>query len=159
MKLLTFQTVCLTRDLVYKQACPRMTWSNHTGPKSEAKIMESSQFENRLFIDGEFRIPESDKKFELFNPATTERVASVYEAGAEEVNLAVKAAVQAFDSWSEVGAAERSRWLNRFADKLEENAGELSRLEALTMGRPTHNDFVRKRGTSIIFVIRKLTRR
>lgn len=119
--------------------------------------MESSKFENRLFIDGEFRIPESDKKFELFNPATTERVASVYEAGAEEVNLAVKAAVQAFDSWSAVGAAERSRWLNRFADKLEENVGELSRLEALTMGRPTHNDFVRKRGISIILVLRKLT--
>ncbi|KIV92596.1 hypothetical protein PV10_03870 [Exophiala mesophila] len=62
--------------------------------------MESSQIENRPLVSGRFKLSDSDRKFELFNPATMERVALVYEAGADDVNITVKSAVQAFDSWS-----------------------------------------------------------
>lgn len=102
----------------------------------------ASAFENRLFIDGEFRPSLSGKTFDVFNPATTKKIGSVYEAGVEDVDAAVSAASRAFDSWSELPAAERSKWLSRLADKLEDNVEEMSRLEALTMGRPVHNDFV-----------------
>lgn len=103
----------------------------------------ASAFENRLFIDGEFRPSHSGKTFEVFNPATIKKIGSVHEASVEDVDAAVLAANRAFGSWSELPAAERSRWLSRLADKLEENVEEMSRLEALTMGRPVYKDFVR----------------
>lgn len=101
------------------------------------------EFENRLFINGDFVKSTSGKTFELFNPATTKSIGSVYEAGVDDVDIAVKAAGDAFESWSELPASERSRWLNLLADKLEENVAEIARLEALTMGKPVHNEFVR----------------
>ncbi|EXJ61034.1 hypothetical protein A1O7_05187 [Cladophialophora yegresii CBS 114405] len=100
-----------------------------------------SDFETRLFIDGEFRLPHSGKQFDLFNPATSKQIGSVYEAGVEDVDDAVESASQAFETWSETPASERGQWLHRLADKLSENVEEMSRLEALTMGRPMHNDF------------------
>lgn len=102
----------------------------------------ASEFENRLFIDGDFRESLSGKQFEIFNPASTKKIGSVYEAGVKDVDAAVRAAGQAFETWSELPAAKRAQWLHRLADKLMENIEEMSRLEALTMGRPVHNDFV-----------------
>lgn len=102
----------------------------------------ASEFETRLFIDGDFRESLSGKQFEIFNPASTKKIGSVYEAGVDDVDAAVEAASKAFESWSELPAAERAQWLRRLADKLSENVEEMSRLEALTMGRPVHNDFV-----------------
>lgn len=102
----------------------------------------AAQFENRLFIDGEFKPAQSGRTFELFNPTTTKSIGSVHEAGVEDVDAAVAAASQAFESWSELRAADRAQWLVRLADKLEQEVGEMSRLEALTMGKPIHNDFV-----------------
>lgn len=102
----------------------------------------AAEFESRLFINGEFVPSRSGSKFELVNPATTKVVTAVYEAGVEDVDIAVKAAGDAFDAWSERPAIERCRWLNRLCDGLEQILPEVSRLEAITMGRPIHNDFV-----------------
>ncbi|CAG9978643.1 unnamed protein product [Clonostachys byssicola] len=101
----------------------------------------ASQFENRLFINGEFRTSKSGKTFDMINPATTEKLGDVYEAGADDVDIAVAAASQDFESWSELPAATRSQWLNRLADKLAENVEEMARLEALTMGKPVDGEF------------------
>ncbi|OQV09349.1 hypothetical protein CLAIMM_13479 [Cladophialophora immunda] len=102
----------------------------------------ASKFENRLFVDGEFTAARSGKTFDIFNPATTQKLGSVCEASVEDVDAAVEAATRAFESWSELPGAKRGDWLNRLADKLAENVEEMSHLEAITMGRPVHNDFV-----------------
>ncbi|KEF52114.1 uncharacterized protein A1O9_11740 [Exophiala aquamarina CBS 119918] len=102
--------------------------------------MKDSTFENRLFINGEFVPSQKGKTFELINPATTKVLGSVYEADIEDVDVAVAAGKAAFGFWSELPAFERSRWLHRLVDKVEQNMQEISRLEALTMGKPVHND-------------------
>ena len=100
----------------------------------------SVKIEDRLFINGEFVPSKSGKKFDVFNPATEKLTASVYEAGAEDVDAAVAAAKAAFPAWSELGAAERAGYIEKLAQKMEQNMQELSYLDAISMGKPTYND-------------------
>lgn len=101
-----------------------------------------SNFENRLFINGEFVVSHNDKKFQLINPTTTDTVTSVYEAGVEDVDKAVEAAGAALESWSDLSALERGSWLYRLADRIEQDTKEIAHLEALSTGKPI-DDFVR----------------
>lgn len=92
----------------------------------------------KLFINGEFVESVSQKTFETYNPATGEVLAHVFEAGPEDIDLAVKAARKAFDEgpWSKMGAAERSRLMYKLADLMEEHKDDLAQLETLDNGKP-----------------------
>jgi aldehyde dehydrogenase (NAD+) len=92
--------------------------------------------ENRLFINGEFVPSVSGKTFDLTNPTTEEKIGSVYEAGAEDVDLAVKAAKAAFPAWSALSAEERCDYLIKLADEIEKNEDLFMHLEAIAMGMP-----------------------
>src|SRR5207248_2920848 len=75
--------------------------------------------------------------FEVVNPATAEPMATVPDGGAEDVDLAVKAARRAFDgAWHEVTAQERGRVLFRLADTVRREAKRLAALETLNSGKP-----------------------
>jgi len=91
-----------------------------------------------LLIDGKHVPSRSGRTFEVVNPATEEVIAHVAEAGAEDVDLAVAAARQSFESgvWRSRSAAERSRIMLRFADLVEANGDELSLLETMNNGMP-----------------------
>jgi aldehyde dehydrogenase (NAD+) len=95
-----------------------------------------TRIEDRLFINGEFVPSISGKKFDVYNPTTEQVSASVYEAGAEDVEEAVKAAKAAFPSWSNLSAAERGAYLSKLADAIDRVLPEIGYLEAVTMGRP-----------------------
>ncbi|MGM7724771.1 aldehyde dehydrogenase family protein [Metabacillus sp. Hm71] len=92
----------------------------------------------KLYINGEFVESKSQKTFDTYNPATGEVLASVYEAGVEDIDLAVKAARKAFDEgpWSKMSASDRSRLMYKLADLMEENSQELAQLETLDNGKP-----------------------
>jgi aldehyde dehydrogenase (NAD+)/phenylacetaldehyde dehydrogenase len=81
---------------------------------------------------------QSGKTFETVNPATGERLANVAEAGPEDIDLAVRAAREAFDRgpWSRMGTAERSRLIYKLADLMEDHKQELAQLETLDNGKP-----------------------
>ena len=90
-----------------------------------------------LYINGEYMQSQSGKTFEVLNPANEEIIATVSEAQAEDINIAVQAAQKAFDNeWSIMDAAERSRIIYKFADLLEEHREELAQLESLDNGKP-----------------------
>ncbi|MED3554045.1 aldehyde dehydrogenase family protein [Cytobacillus praedii] len=91
-----------------------------------------------LYINGKTVPSVSGKKFETYNPATEEVLALVSEAQEEDVDLAVKAARQAFEHgpWPDLSAAERARLIYKLADLIEENREELAQLEALDNGKP-----------------------
>jgi len=92
----------------------------------------------KLYINGEFVDSVSQKTFETFNPATGEVLATVAEAGPEDVDKAVKAARMAFEEgpWAKMSAAQRSRLMYKLADLMEENKEELALLETLDNGKP-----------------------
>ncbi|MDQ3935041.1 MAG: aldehyde dehydrogenase family protein, partial [Actinomycetota bacterium] len=71
------------------------------------------------------------------DPATGEVICSVAQAGAEDVDRAVRAAAAALEGkWGQWPAARRERLMHRLADLIDENAEELARLEALDNGKP-----------------------
>ena len=92
-----------------------------------------------ILIDNRFVGSVSGKRFDTTNPATGEVLASVAEADAADVDLAVKAARRAFGAkapWRRMPSAERSKLLNRLADLIEKNIEELATLESLDNGKP-----------------------
>lgn len=97
---------------------------------------EQKKPESRLFIGGRFVESRSGKRFNIYNPATEELAATVYEAGAEDVDDAVKAAQAAFEGWEELGASCRTGILLKLADAIEAHAEELDYLDAICMGKP-----------------------
>ena len=66
----------------------------------------------KMLIDGKWVDAASGKKFETFNPATGELLATVAEGDAEDINRAVAAARRAFEGpWSKVKPFERQNLL------------------------------------------------
>jgi aldehyde dehydrogenase (NAD+) len=97
--------------------------------------------QTQILIDNKWVDSVSGKKFDTINPATGEVLASVAEADAPDVDLAVKAARKAFHSkaaWRRMSASERGKLLNKLADLIEQNIDELATLESLDNGKPAH---------------------
>src|SRR5690606_12756141 len=95
-------------------------------------------FRTRLFIDGEFVDALDGGRFETVNPATGEVLAEVARAQPADVERAVAAAKRAFRAgvWSRMAPRDRMAVLYRFAEVIEENAGELALTDTLDMGKP-----------------------
>ncbi|PLR80817.1 betaine-aldehyde dehydrogenase [Bacillus canaveralius] len=102
------------------------------------KVAKFLAGKKKMFINGQFVESASGKTFDSYNPATGEVLATVYEAGPEDIDLAVKSARKAFDEgpWSKMGAAKRSRLMYKLADLMEEHKVELAQLETLDNGKP-----------------------
>ena len=91
----------------------------------------------RMLVDGEWVEARSGRTFEVMNPATAEPMATAPDAGAEDVDLAVKAARHAFDGgWRDATAQERGRVLFRLAEAVRREAKRLAALETLNSGKP-----------------------
>ena len=90
----------------------------------------------QLFINGEFVDALSGETLATLNPHDNSVIAQVAMAGHADVDLAVKAAQQAFPAWSRMQAADRGRILLKLADLIEANGEELARLESLDTGHP-----------------------
>jgi aldehyde dehydrogenase (NAD+) len=60
-----------------------------------------------LFINNELIASKSKNRFATYNPATEEVIAEVFEALAEDVDVAVKAARAALPIWKKVPPKER----------------------------------------------------
>ncbi len=90
-----------------------------------------------LFIGGEFVEPRSGEFQPSVNPATEEPLAEAAYADAEDVDLAVRAARDAFQNgWSGLPASERAKYLFRIARILQERSREFAVLESLDGGKP-----------------------
>ncbi|MBI2982110.1 MAG: aldehyde dehydrogenase family protein [Deltaproteobacteria bacterium] len=94
--------------------------------------------DHKMYINGEFVRSRSGKKMEVRNPATGEVIATVPEAGAEDVEAAIQAARRAFDegAWRESTGQQRGRVLFQIAEALRREAKRLADLETLNMGKP-----------------------
>jgi acyl-CoA reductase-like NAD-dependent aldehyde dehydrogenase len=91
-----------------------------------------------LFHRGRSEEPSTGRYFATINPATEEPIAEVAEAGPEDVDRAVAAAREAFESgdWPKMSAADRGKLLWRIADALEARADEVALLETQDAGKP-----------------------
>jgi betaine-aldehyde dehydrogenase len=93
---------------------------------------------HRLYINGEFVAPRSSAVLDVIDPSTSEVIAQCPDAGAEDVDRAVRAARAAFDDgpWKEATAQDRGRALFKLAEIVRGRAGELADLETRNTGKP-----------------------
>lgn len=104
--------------------------------KSFYSVAPKKSFQTKLFINGKFVDSISGKTFETTNPANGEVLAKVSEADKLDVDVAVKSARKAFQSWRNSFPTQRRAILNKLADLIDKNADELALLDSLDNGKP-----------------------
>ena len=106
-------------------------------PSIESASIVKIKPKNDLFIGGKFVAPKSNKYFDTVNPATGEKIAELAMANKEDVDLAVKAARNAYNNvWSKMSGKDRGRLLFRVARIMLELAREFAVLETIDGGKP-----------------------
>jgi betaine-aldehyde dehydrogenase len=90
----------------------------------------------RNMIGGKFVAPADGKREDVINPANDQVIAKAPLSSKRDVDAAVKAAKQAFETWSVTTPADRSTALLKLADSIEERAEEIADLEAADAGKP-----------------------
>ncbi|HEY7530104.1 MAG TPA: aldehyde dehydrogenase family protein [Gemmatimonadota bacterium] len=90
-----------------------------------------------LFIGGRFVEARSRRRLPVLNPATEETLSEVPEAGAADVDRAVKAARRGYERyWRRLRPSERAKYLFRIARMVQERSRELAVVESLNGGKP-----------------------
>jgi acyl-CoA reductase-like NAD-dependent aldehyde dehydrogenase len=102
-----------------------------------APVAENLVPELRAFIGGKHVDAKTDAQFVVENAFTTQTLATLGDYGEEDVELAVKAARDSFESgvWSRMPAVERSKILRKMAERVEDNR-DLAIMQSLQMGMP-----------------------
>jgi len=95
-------------------------------------------FRNQAFIGGEYVDALSGQTFDCVSPVDGRVLTRVAACQAEDVDRAVAAARQAFESgaWSMSKPQHRKKVLLKFADLVEAHRNEIALLETLDMGKP-----------------------
>ena len=93
--------------------------------------------EYQLIIGGKNVPAISGETFDTVSPTTNQAIGRVPKAGIADVELAVRAARDAFDNgpWPRMTPLERSRILHRIAAILRERIDEIARIETMNCGK------------------------
>jgi acyl-CoA reductase-like NAD-dependent aldehyde dehydrogenase len=116
-------------DLAAAQDLKHSDWSAWAG---------SVKAETGCFIDGEFVAAQDGGLFETINPATGEVIMTVARGQGTDVDRAVASSRKAFKSgvWSRMDPRDRMEILYRYADLIEQHAGEFAIIDTVDMGKP-----------------------
>jgi acyl-CoA reductase-like NAD-dependent aldehyde dehydrogenase len=91
------------------------------------------------FVDGKWLDALDGERFDVFNPATGEVIATAPHSKPADVDAAVQAARRTFDDgtwWPGTSARERARVLLRASGIVQRELERLARLESLDVGKP-----------------------
>lgn len=92
-----------------------------------------SRYQN--FIGGEWKAPVNGRYMENVSPVNGAVFCEVPRSDAEDIDLAVQAAQQAFATWSKTAVAERANIMLRIADRIEQNRERLAVAETWDNGK------------------------
>lgn len=91
---------------------------------------------DKVYIDGQFVTPHGEELFDLFNPATEERIGQVRLGDEVDAKAAVAAAKRAFPAWSRTTKGERIAMLRRLHDAVAARTDALSAAMTEEYGAP-----------------------
>lgn len=87
-------------------------------------------------IGGERRDPARGDYFETVDPATGEVLAEVADGSEADIDAAVSAAKDAWESWRNLDPVTRGQRVGEVADLVREHLDELAEIESLDQGKP-----------------------
>ncbi len=88
------------------------------------------------YINGELKEPIGNLWMDNYEPATGEIYSQIADSDLCDVELAVAAAENAFENWSNIAAEERAKILLRIADIIDSKLDFLSEAESRDNGKP-----------------------
>lgn len=94
------------------------------------------EVELKHFINGEYVASKGQGTFAVINPATEEPIGSAAIGSQEDVDLAVKAAKEAFKTWRHTDAHVRGKILLKVSELIIKNLDVLAYYESLNCGKP-----------------------
>ena len=89
-----------------------------------------------LFIDGAWRAPAAGEYFDTVDPSNGEKLASVSQGSAADVDAAVRAARAASGKWRALTPHTRARYLYALARLVQKHSRLLAVLETMDNGKP-----------------------
>ena len=98
--------------------------------------MTTNYPDTHLFLNGEWKEATAKETLEIINPATEEVIGKVSHARKEDLDIALNAAENAFNSWKNVSAYERSKILRKAADIVRAKADQIATLMTMEQGKP-----------------------
>lgn len=104
------------------------------------------------------KLVETNKTFDVLNPATNEVLAQAPEGTAEHMEAAIAAAKAAFPGWAALSADERGAYIEAYADALDAHKEELITLLTLEQGKPRHS-MAKGEVEAAIFWVREVAKR
>ncbi|SLN66321.1 aldehyde dehydrogenase family protein [Oceanibacterium hippocampi] len=94
------------------------------------------QILDRFYIGGEWVSPVGTETLPIMNPASNSRIGTLALGNAADVDRAVAAAREAFESYARTTKAERLALLHRLLDLTRRRQGDLARAMTAEMGAP-----------------------
>ena len=79
------------------------------------------------YINGKLIGPSSNSYIDNYNPATGEVYSLIPDSNDVDVELAVESAKTAFTSWSKLKNSERSHWLEKISNGINQRMEELAK--------------------------------
>jgi succinate-semialdehyde dehydrogenase/glutarate-semialdehyde dehydrogenase len=98
------------------------------------ELTNKALLKSSAYIDGEW--VSGSATFDVMNPATGEKVATLPNLGADETRTAIEAAEKAQKLWAAQTAKERSAILRRWFDLIMQNQEDLAQILTAEMGKP-----------------------
>src|SRR5690242_13321580 len=100
-------------------------------------VLISKGTTQKMYINGEWVLSESNQTREIINPANGEVIGTVTEGSIEDAKKAIEAARKAFyvNGWINSKARHRAELLLQISNKLEERKEEFAYLDTLNNGK------------------------
>ena len=98
--------------------------------------MKSHPHIEKMYINGRWVGADSNATFPVFNPATGEKIGEVADGNGDDARKAIHAAQEAFGSWSDRTAYERSSYLYKAYQLMMDRKEDLARMMTLEQGKP-----------------------
>src|SRR5579863_6512046 len=105
-------------------------------PKEAISWLDRHNRRFELFVNGAWQAPAAGEYFDSFDPSNGEKLASVAQGSAADVDAAVKAARSASPQWSARTPHVRARYLYALARLVQKHSRLLSVLETMDNGKP-----------------------
>jgi len=105
-------------------------------PKEAAGWLERHGRRFNLFIDGTWRDPAAAEYFDTLDPSNGEKLASVAQGNAADIDAAVRAARAAYPKWRTLTPHARARYLYALARLVQKHSRLLAVLETIDNGKP-----------------------
>ncbi|KAE8445568.1 hypothetical protein EG329_013332 [Mollisiaceae sp. DMI_Dod_QoI] len=104
-------------------------------PTSLSDLKRKDLFQTKGYINAEWVNAKSGKTFDVTDPATLKKLATVPEMGAADTALAIEAAHEAFQSYKKTTARQRARMLRKWNDLCLEHLDDLALILTLENGK------------------------